>query len=116
MSEEQNELTEAAVISGEAPPEYQTLTPYSVFEQAISNRTAELFDEAGVPPDFTAKFGPAFAAEIDRMLHKFAKGQVEHGGDIRDRDLRAEQMQELRDAFLYAVADQVKGAIVELRI
>jgi hypothetical protein len=39
---------------------------------------------------------------------KWVAGQKEHGGDIRDRDLRTELMQESIDTFFYAIALPVK--------
>lgn len=41
-------------------------------------------------------------------IDKFIKGQTEHGGDIRDRDLDAELSKELDDAFWYNAAKKWK--------
>lgn len=38
---------------------------------------------------------------VEKAIEKFIKGQVEHGGDIRDRNLDHELMQETIDSFWY---------------
>lgn len=93
------------------PPETEIVTTnsYLPFEQAVIERVKQRFADTGMPPDFTERFGPAFAMAMDTMLAKFAKGQEEHGGDIRDRDLRSEMTNEINDLMLYNIADKVKG-------
>lgn len=39
-------------------------------------------------------------------VDKFVKGQKEHGGDIRDRDLNREMMNEIIDLFHYLSFNQ----------
>jgi len=97
-------------LPDEAPAaEIITTNSYLPFEQAVIERVRQRFADVGMPEDFTERFGPAFAMAMDTMLAKFAKGQEEHGGDIRDRDLRSEMTNEINDLMLYNIADKVKG-------
>lgn len=43
----------------------------------------------------------SYACFIEQATAKFIKGQAEHGGDIRDRDLTIEMSAELIDLFFY---------------
>lgn len=98
------------------PPEVATINSYEPFEQAIVARVKQHFGETDMPTDLIERFGPAFAQEIDNMLAKFARGQIEHGGDIRDRDLRREMDHEIRDLMMYSLADKLKGTGVILYV
>lgn len=99
-------------------PDDQTAISFShtVFVDAICRRIHDHFDKTDMPPDFTAAFGPVFAQAIDNALVKFAKGQKEHGGDIRDRDLEHDETQEIMDLFLYRVTKQTQAKVMNVRI
>lgn len=43
----------------------------------------------------------SYAVFIEQATAKFIRGQDEHGGDIRDRDLNKEMSAELIDLFFY---------------
>ena len=45
------------------------------------------------------------ALRIDSILQKYREGQLSHGGDLRDRDLRRERSQEIDDLLVYDVVD-----------
>ena len=45
------------------------------------------------------------ALRIDGILQKYREGQLSHGGDLRDRDLRRERSQEIDDLLVYDVVD-----------
>lgn len=99
-------------------PDDQSSVSFShpVFVDAICRRVHEHFDSTDMPSDFTDAFGPVFAQAIDNVLAKFAKGQKEHGGDIRDRDLEHDETQEIMDLFLYRVTKQTQAKVITIRL
>lgn len=89
---------------------------HAVFVDAIGRRIREHFERTDMPADFIEKFIPVFAQSVDNALIKFAKGQREHGGDIRDRDLEADETQEIMDLFLYRAAKQTQSKVLQIRL
>ena len=84
--------------------------PYTEFERAVVARVRQIFEPAGVADDLTDIFAPALAMRIDAILHKFARGQQEHGGDLRDRDMKTEMRNEIMDLMVYMLIDDVKSS------
>jgi len=102
---------EATANNPELPDTILTsdINPYAEFEAAVIKRVKSHFETTDMPADFIDRFGPAFSQFMDNMLAKFTRGQIEHGGDIRDRDLMREAGQEIIDLTMYYIANQVKG-------
>lgn len=92
------------------------LDPYKEFELAVCKRVTELLRPAGTPEDFIADFGPAFAEFMNLVLQKFADGQIKHGGDIRDRDMRRNKREELADFLNYELTESLQGRVMAIRI
>lgn len=84
-----------------ASPE-ETLTSFlSAFQARGRYHLADLqLDE-----DYLQSFLTNFALRVDGVLQKYRAGQIEHGGDLRDRDLRRERSQEIDDLLVYDVVD-----------
>lgn len=89
---------------------------HACFLDAMGRRIREHFEPTDMPADFIEKFIPVFTQSIDNALIKFAKGQREHGGDIRDRDLEADETQEIMDLFLYRAAKQTQNKVLQIRV
>lgn len=94
----------------------QVTVSHAIFVDAIGRRIREHFDATDMPPDFTEAFIPVFAQGIDNALAKFAAGQREHGGDIRDRDLEHDESQEIMDLFLYRIAKKTQNKVINIRL
>ena len=88
-------------LSAEPSPE-ETLTSFlSAFQARGRYHLADLqLDE-----DYLQSFLTNFALRVDGVLQKYRAGQIEHGGDLRDRDLRRERSQEIDDLLVYDVVD-----------
>jgi len=56
---------------------------------------------SGLDPIQVDLMSTSLALFIDSAIDKFLKGQLEHGGDIRDRDLDEEIKNEHIDLFWY---------------
>lgn len=74
---------------------------YAALRKAVHARVAAYLEPAGAPADMIPQYAELMCEDIERELEKFARGQQEHGGDIRDRDLDEELTQELIDARIY---------------
>ena len=88
-------------LSAEASPE-ETLTSFlSAFQARGRYHLADLqLDESYLQELLTN-----LALRIDGILQKYREGQLSHGGDLRDRDLRRERSQEIDDLLVYDVVD-----------
>jgi hypothetical protein len=51
---------------------------------------------------------------VHDMTEKFIKGQLEHGGDIRDRNLKKELRNEIIDLLFYSAAQDWKDDLVDV--
>lgn len=78
---------------------------FSTFAAAIRARGMEHFDDTEIDADFAEKFLNRFAVMADEALMKFAAGQREHGGDIRERNLRREMRMEILDLLCYTCSE-----------
>jgi len=84
-----------------ASPE-ETLTSFlSAFQARGRYHLADL----NLDEDYLQSFLTNFALRVDGVLQKYRAGQIEHGGDLRDRDLRRERSQEIDDLLVYDVVD-----------
>lgn len=52
----------------------------------------------------------SLAVFVHEAIDKYYKGQIEHGGDICDRDLKREIRQEQIDQFWFTEAEKWKAA------
>lgn len=109
-TETQNQIDADPEFTFPPPEVSQDLNPYQAFESAFMTRIRAHFEPAGVPEEVIVKFGVAYCQRIEDGLAKFARGQLEHGGNLFDRDLAHERTCELIDANIYDVADNVKQA------
>jgi len=88
-------------LSAEPSPEETLTTFLSSFQARGRYHLADLdLDE-----DYLQSFLTNFALRVDGVLQKYRAGQLEHGGDLRDRDLRRERSQEIDDLLVYDVVD-----------
>jgi hypothetical protein len=91
------------------PVVFQNTEVHERFVSAIKIRTRDILAPAGCADDLIDLFGTALAEEVDCILLKFKKGQLKHGGDIRDRNLPGELHMELQDALVYSIVDRLRG-------
>lgn len=90
------------------PPEHGELELAEVenplvvqIRQLIVARVLQLFRPAGVPEEIIVPFAIETANDLERDLDKFVKGQLEHGGNLLDRDIIADLEPEVRDMGIY---------------
>lgn len=88
-------------LSAEPSPE-ETLT---AFLTAFQARGRYHLADLDLDEDYLQSFLTNFALRIDGVLQKYRAGQLEHGGDLRDRDLRRERSMEIDDLLVYDVVD-----------
>lgn len=88
-------------LSAEPSPE-ETLTSFLTAFQA---RGRYHLADLDLDEDYLQSFLTNFALRIDGVLQKYRAGQLEHGGDLRDRDLRRERSMEIDDLLVYDVVD-----------
>lgn len=88
-------------LSAEPSPE-ETLT---TFLAAFQARGRYHLADLDLDEDYLQSFLTNFALRVDGVLQKYRAGQLEHGGDLRDRDLRRERSQEIDDLLVYDVVD-----------
>lgn len=112
MSQEELPLEYADDVS----PSSAENPSYATFVEALGVRVREHFEPAGTDPELIKQFIPALVEWIDGSLAKFANGQREHGGDIRDRDLDREIMKEMFDLQMYVIAKRLQRQTIELYI
>jgi len=87
-------------------------TDYQDLQAALAKRIHFHFDPTGMPADFIQAFIPVFTCAIESALQKFAAGQLEHGGDIRTRDLERDETQEIYDLFLYRLCKATQRKVM----
>ena len=100
--------------SPEATPE----STLSTFLAAFQARGRYHLGDLNLDEEYLETFLSNFALRVDGILQKYRAGQLEHGGDIRDRDLRRERSQEIDDLLVYDVVDNTctAGMNVTLKI
>lgn len=94
-----------------------TTSAYPEFEAAVTARV--LFHLADVVEDqeYLQEFSKSVSQRIDFMLQKYRDGQLEHGGDIRDRDIKRDRTQEILDLFIYDLVEQtLQGLKAEIKL
>ena len=103
-------------------PDFDTFEPGAIPEHieiqnltaAVLARVVSYFVPAGVPVDMIESYAKELVRDIEDGLDKFAKGQAEHGGDIRDRDILNEERSELLDLGNYSRARRLQRAFIRL--
>lgn len=99
--------------SPEATPE----STLSTFLAAFQTRGRYHLGDLNLDEEYLETFLDNFALRIDGILQKYRQGQLEHGGDIRDRDLGRERSQEMDDLLVYDVVENTcKGLKVTVRV
>lgn len=92
-------------------------THFDVLRKAIIERFRHhLQDIADCPQDYPETFGNELAQWCEDAMLKFADGQREHGGDLRDRDVEADARQEDIDRFWYTVAARLKPPVIRFPV
>lgn len=76
--------------------------PLSLLLEADIRRYINHFPKSSLlSPDVLTNMAHSYACFIEKATNKFIKGQIEHGGDLRDRNLNQELSLELQDLFWY---------------
>lgn len=89
----------------------------STFLAAFQTRGRYHLGDLNLEEEYLETFLSNFALRIDGILQKYRQGQLEHGGDIRDRDLGRERSQEIDDLVVYDVVENTcKGLKVTVRV
>ena len=97
-----------------SPSPEETLT---TFLAAFQARGRYHLADLDLDEDYLQSFLTNFALRVDGVLQKYRAGQLEHGGDLRDRDLRRERSMEIDDLLVYDVVDNTCcGSKVTVRI
>ena len=86
-------------------PEATPESTLSTFLAAFQARGRYHLGDLNLDEEYLETFLSNFALRIDSILQKYRAGQLEHGGDLRDRDLRRERSQEIDDLLVYDVVD-----------
>ena len=89
---------------------------YADLRKAVHARVRAYFEPAGVPQDMIIPYAELLCEDIEKELEKFARGQAEHGGDIRDRDLDAEMEPELIDARIYHRCKKLQRSYIKVNV
>ena len=94
-----------------------TTSAYPEFESAVKTRVLFHLADLDLDEEYLTNFAIQLSLRIDALLQKYRKGQLEHGGDIRDRDLGRERSQEIDDLVVYDVVENTcKGLKVTVRV
>lgn len=89
----------------------------STFLAAFQTRGRYHLGDLNLDEEYLETFLNNFALRIDGILQKYRAGQLEHGGDLRDRDLKRERSQEIDDLLVYDVVDNTcTGLKVTVRV
>lgn len=92
-------------------------TSLTTFLAAFQTRGRYHLGDLGLDEEYLDTFLNNFALRIDSILQKYRAGQLEHGGDIRDRDLGRERSMEMDDMIVYDVVENTcKGLKVTVRV
>jgi len=94
-----------------------TTSDFPEFAGAIRNRVLYHLADVVEDQDYLNQFSEQFALRIDAMLQKYWAGQIEHGGDIRDRDITREETNAILDLFIYnLIRTTLQGLKAEIKI
>ena len=89
----------------------------TTFLAAFQTRGRYHLGDLNLDEEYLETFLNNFALRIDGILQKYRAGQLEHGGDLRDRDLGRERSQEIDDLVVYDVVENTcKGLKVTVRV
>lgn len=91
-------------------------TSLTELRAAIKTRFGHHMQDTDAPDDTVAVYSDALADFLEEWFIKFANGQREHGGDLRQRDTRIDQRKELQDLLSYHLTDDVRPATVRVRV
>jgi hypothetical protein len=83
---------------------------------AIKARFGHHMQDTDAPADIVDVYSDALADFIEEWFIKFAAGQREHGGDLRERDMRMDQRKELQDLLSYHLTDDVRPTSIRVRV
>lgn len=75
------------------------------FAAAVKARCYNHLSDLGLDEDYLSTLADQFALRFDKIFQKYRAGQLEHGGDIRDRDLGRERSQEIDDLIVYDIIE-----------
>ena len=94
-----------------------TTSNYPEFESAVRARVLFHLADLGLDEEYLTNFSIQLSLRIDSLLQKYRAGQLEHGGDLRDRDLTREETNEISDLFIYnLVRTTLQGLKAEIKI
>lgn len=123
MNDDQKYLEESRpendLDSADIPPELSITdeSTLTTFLNAFQERGRYHLGDLDLDEEYLDTFLSNFALRIDGILQKYRAGQLEHGGDIRDRDLSRERSLEIDDLVVYDVVDNTcKGLKVTVRV
>lgn len=89
----------------------------TTFLAAFQTRGRYHLADLGLDEEYLSDFLTNFALRVDNIFQKYRAGQLEHGGDLRDRDLKRERSQEIDDLLVYDVVDNTcTGLKVTVRV
>lgn len=92
---------------GLAIPKGQTLRD----QECISNRfTFGMDHNPLIPTEAQRLLFTVLTTAIPDIIEKFERGQVEHGGNLLDRDLSIDIYDEAKDQLVYAICEKIKRA------
>lgn len=97
------------IIVNDFPLEHKDLF-FETYHKIVQNKDSEL-----VPFEIRIMMSFSLTCYTIRSINKFIAGQVEHGGDIRSRNLPHERRQEGTDSFWYGESDDYWPPIVTLK-
>lgn len=109
--------TAESPLGDELTPESTPESSLTTFLAAFQTRGRYHLGDLELDEEYLETFLNNFALRIDGILQKYRQGQLEHGGDIRDRDLGRERSQEIDDLVVYDVVENTcKGLKVTVRV
>ena len=91
-------------------------TSLSELRVALKARFAHHMQDTDAPADTVEVYGDAMTDFLEAWFCKFAKGQREHGGDLRDRDTRIDRRDELLDFLSYDLTDDVRRPVLRVTV
>lgn len=114
------ELT--SVPTSDLAPDFESFEPGAIPEHveiqnlraAVLARVVSHFASTEVPHNFIEPYAEEVVRDIEDELAKFARGQKEHGGDVRDRDLHKDMSDEVRDLAIYTRCIRLQRPYVRL--
>lgn len=104
-------------LGDELAPESTPESSLTTFLAAFQTRGRYHLGDLELDDEYLENFLTNFALRVDNIFQKYRQGQLEHGGDIRDRDLKRERSQEIDDLLVYDVVDNTcTGLKVTVRV